>query len=111
MLDNVEAVVSTQSTGDNTSLVKSTTLQPPSEPLHPETFDQSFLESLDVVFVPTFKNIQNVFYNADQFDHHMCLDFSLHPNVFPVFQKEWLKQTVYERVRLHFRTACEVDDI
>eukprot|EP01126_Amoeba_proteus_P058047 TRINITY_DN7448_c0_g3_i4.p1 TRINITY_DN7448_c0_g3~~TRINITY_DN7448_c0_g3_i4.p1 ORF type:complete len:236 (+),score=18.10 TRINITY_DN7448_c0_g3_i4:90-797(+) len=98
----------------------------------PQVFDQNYLKTLEAVFTSAFKNIQQEFDEADQFDQSKCPDFSPHPrydqiggppkrlllsfittlcSVFPVFQRAWMKQNVYEKVRLHFRSSHEVDDI
>eukprot|EP01126_Amoeba_proteus_P025486 TRINITY_DN2542_c0_g1_i11.p1 TRINITY_DN2542_c0_g1~~TRINITY_DN2542_c0_g1_i11.p1 ORF type:complete len:141 (-),score=3.52 TRINITY_DN2542_c0_g1_i11:438-860(-) len=82
--------------------------------------------------MPAFKSIQQEFDEADDFDNSKCLDFSSHPrvdhpggppkrfslsfattlcNVFSIFQRAWMKQNIHEKVRLHFRSARDVDEL
>eukprot|EP01126_Amoeba_proteus_P039677 TRINITY_DN4199_c0_g3_i3.p1 TRINITY_DN4199_c0_g3~~TRINITY_DN4199_c0_g3_i3.p1 ORF type:complete len:109 (-),score=6.11 TRINITY_DN4199_c0_g3_i3:50-376(-) len=89
-------------------------------------FNQEHLKSLDNIYTPAFKNLQQEFDEADDFDNSKCLDFSPHPrfdrsgsspkrlplsftttlcNVFPIFQRAWMKQNIHEKVRLHFRST------
>eukprot|EP01126_Amoeba_proteus_P004052 TRINITY_DN1138_c0_g6_i1.p1 TRINITY_DN1138_c0_g6~~TRINITY_DN1138_c0_g6_i1.p1 ORF type:complete len:119 (-),score=11.55 TRINITY_DN1138_c0_g6_i1:1219-1575(-) len=71
-------------------------------------FDQEYMETLDSIYAPAFKNLQQEFDEADDFNNSKCLDFSPHPqfdrsggaskrlplsfattlcNVFPIFQR------------------------
>eukprot|EP01126_Amoeba_proteus_P039672 TRINITY_DN4199_c0_g2_i1.p2 TRINITY_DN4199_c0_g2~~TRINITY_DN4199_c0_g2_i1.p2 ORF type:complete len:108 (-),score=14.47 TRINITY_DN4199_c0_g2_i1:1226-1549(-) len=94
-------------------------------------FDQEYMKSLDSVYAPAFKNLQQEFDKADDFDNSKCLDFSSHPqfdrsggspkrlplsftitlcSVFSIFQRAWMKQNIHEKVRLHFKSARDVGE-
>eukprot|EP01126_Amoeba_proteus_P025580 TRINITY_DN25487_c0_g1_i1.p1 TRINITY_DN25487_c0_g1~~TRINITY_DN25487_c0_g1_i1.p1 ORF type:complete len:184 (-),score=9.16 TRINITY_DN25487_c0_g1_i1:111-614(-) len=94
--------------------------------------DQVYMKKLRASYAPAFEYIQTEYNDADQFDDLMCLDFLCHPkidrqtgtakrlpmsfvttlcNIFPIFQKAWLRQSVYEKICLHFRSVKDVDDI
>eukprot|EP01126_Amoeba_proteus_P055396 TRINITY_DN6870_c0_g1_i1.p1 TRINITY_DN6870_c0_g1~~TRINITY_DN6870_c0_g1_i1.p1 ORF type:complete len:285 (-),score=17.01 TRINITY_DN6870_c0_g1_i1:7-771(-) len=99
----------------------------------PITYDFKYLEVLQTKLSQTFRLLNEDSSTGLDFDHTVCLDFSLYPkfsrvgtapknrlpanfllllcSAFPVFEKAFLHSEIYERVRLHFRTPEEVNAI
>eukprot|EP01126_Amoeba_proteus_P033564 TRINITY_DN3299_c0_g3_i5.p2 TRINITY_DN3299_c0_g3~~TRINITY_DN3299_c0_g3_i5.p2 ORF type:complete len:118 (+),score=9.58 TRINITY_DN3299_c0_g3_i5:58-411(+) len=60
-------------------------------------FDQEYLKTLDNISTPAFKATQQEFNDADN------------QNV--ITTRAWMKQNIHKKVRLHFRSARDVDKL